>query len=135
MSFSYVSAGDEWTRSDEYRAVQSWDFDLEIESEGWKIELEWESFPEDRGFMWYKFAYSKTNSNPVYPDDTNNFLWDDVDMDEAEIWLKQGSYYVRLCAITQDENSRGRYCSDVQKVEVGWYEKEEYKKDYEKKNK
>jgi len=113
-----------------YSDVQSYDFGLSVESEGGQVEVEWDEFEWDN-FKWYKFVYSKTDSSPSYPENDAQYFGDDAEKDEAKLWLSEGTYYVRLCAITHDND---RYCSSVERVSV---EKKEYykeEKDYDDKD-
>lgn len=119
---AWVFAAEEGDSNQEFGAVQSWDFDLQIKSEGRKIALEWTPFSGNKDFLWYKFVYSTVNEDPVYPDDGNRFLWGEAALSDAELYLHAEDYYVRLCAITQEENERGRYCGKVHFLE---YESEE----------
>jgi len=123
---SVAFAWDEWNYESEYSDVQSYDFDLSVEADGGQVEVEWDEFEWDN-FKWYKFVYSTTDSNPVYPEDTSQYFWDDAERDEADVWLDAGSYYVRLCAITHDND---RYCSEVKKLVVEKWEYKKYDKDY-----
>ena len=138
LIFSSVFAGDDNWSEPEFSEVKSYDFDLSVESEGGQVEVEWNEFTGDN-FKWYKFVSSKTNSNPSYPEDSAEYFWDDSERDDAKIWLPTGSYYVRLCAITNDND---RYCSAVKKLVVEKkeydkedkdYDDEDEKKEYEKK--
>ena len=115
-------AGEDYEKDNGYSDIQSYDFDLSVESEDGQVEVEWDEFEGD-DFKWYKFVYSQTDSNPTYPEDKSQYFWDDAERDEADIWLAKGDYYVRLCAITHDNE---RYCSEVQKLSV---EKKDYEKD------
>lgn len=107
-----------------YRDVQHYDFDLSVTQEGNALFAEWNAFAEGKDFKWYKFVYSETEENPVYPDHTSHYVWDNRLKTSEKIWLKRGkTYYVRLCAVTDSGTSKGRYCSKVHKVKLG----EEYK--------
>lgn len=112
-----ITTSKKYSPSDEYRNTELYDFDLEVETDGKKVTLQWEEFDEDN-FMWYKFVFSTKDSDPVYPNHDSYYISDDAYTDEYEAWMKPGAYYVRLCAITQDDDSRGRYCSRVKKVEI-----------------
>jgi len=128
--FGSAFAWDDGRDEPEFSEVQSYDFDLSVESEDGQVEIEWEEFEWD-DFKWYKFVYSKTDKTPVYPEDKSQYFGDDAERDEAKIWLDAGSYYVRLCAITHDND---RYCSAVKRLVV---EKKEYykeEKDYDDKD-
>jgi hypothetical protein len=123
-----VFAGDDYYSEPEYQALNEYDFDLEIETNGKKVELEWNEFESDERLKWWKFVFSQSDSTPMYPDNDAQYLGDNVNLTEKVVWMKPGNYYVRLCAITQE---MGRHCSRVQKVEISEYEKEEYNnKDY-----
>lgn len=113
-TYAQTVAGDDWNEPG-YKAVESYNFDLVVEADGKKLEMVWNKFEHDEELKWYKFVYSKTDPSPTYPENDALYLGDDEDMDSAEKWFKEGSYYVRLCAVT---HSNGRYCSDVKKVEI-----------------
>ena len=135
-----VFAGDEYYNEPEYQTLSEYDFDLDIEVDGKRVELEWNELNIDEELKWWKFVFSKSDSTPLYPENDSKYLGDDPEMTEKAVWLDAGTYYVRLCAITHE---MGRYCSEVEKIEVATqekdykkeyeykkYEKDEYKKDY-----
>lgn len=118
VASAQTMAGDDWNEPG-YKDVKSYDFDLDVEADGKKLYIEWNEFEHDEELKWFKFVYSKTDSSPTYPENDALYLGDDEDMDSAEKWFKEGSYYVRLCAIT---HANGRYCSEVRKVEIWSYD-------------
>lgn len=129
---SHLYAGDEAYVAPEYKEIKEYNFDLKIETDGGKVELEWNKFESDEKLKWWKFVMSKSDSTPSYPENESRYLGDSTGLTQSTQWINAGDYYVRLCAITHE---MGRYCSEVQKLSVTGYEKKEYvKKDYEKKD-
>lgn len=121
----------------EEREVIFYDFDMEVEVENGVVEAEWEDFDRD-GFDWFKLVYSTTNSSPAYPTDKTVFVGT-IDQTEASFKLDPNAdmHYIRICAVVlNDDYSKDRHCGDVVtlegKFERETYEKQEYKKDYEK---
>jgi len=118
LSFSYVFAGDDTDIEHQYGEVQSYDFDLSVESKGASITANWNAFPNDKNMKWYKLVFSQTNDTPTYPEDDARFVGSKSTKTSETIWLpNSGKYYVRICAITHDEE---RYCSNVEQVELAW---------------
>lgn len=115
----WVFAWDEETSRDQYRATTLWDFNLEVEVEGREVELQWDSFSKNEEFIWYRFISSQITKDPVYPADGGRFLWGNVGVKEAVFRLHAWEHYVRLCAITQELNDRGVYCSKVSRIQLG----------------
>ena len=127
LSFSTVLAGDESWEAPKYGEVQSYDFNLELEVDGSSVLANWNAFPGDKDLKWYKLVYSQDNENLSYPEDDAYFVGYNAAKNSEKIWLKAGkSYYIRLCAITHENE---RYCSKVKKVEVAGkeYPKTQYK--------
>lgn len=124
--------------SSQYSEVMDADFDLEVESDGGKVEFSWDGF-SGNDFKWWKLAYSTDGSIDIaYPQSSHLFLGDDANMKEAEKWFDAGEYNFRLCAITIDNS---RYCGNVvyhvvgkaeEKKDMSESEKESKEKMYEK---
>lgn len=104
----------------EYREVQFYDFDLDIQQDGNLVEVTWDDFPNNTWFQWYKLLYSVTVENPVYPDQSAIYVGTDRLDTQNSFYLKKWyeKHYIRICAITQDESSKGRYCSKTQVIET-----------------
>lgn len=106
-----------------YKEVEHYNFDLKTEIDGSKVKITWNTFVSDEKLKWFKFVYSTKTSSPVYPDHTTSYVGNDASQTSYTQGLKEGNYYVRLCAITEDN---GRYCSKVHKVAI---EKKEYEEE------
>jgi len=100
----------------EDRAVIYYDFNLELNTENGVVQASWDDFIGE-GFDWYKLVYSTTNVNPVYPTDKTVFVGS-IDQTEASVKLKAWDNYMRICAITlNDDYSKDRYCGTSQKIQ------------------
>ncbi|HOX17744.1 MAG TPA: hypothetical protein PKW82_04740 [Spirochaetales bacterium] len=82
--------------------------------EGGKVIFAWKQYLRD-DLKYYKLVKSKTNPNPVYPEDGYIFVGDR----EARGWVEEkpepGVWYYRLCIIT---NGGERWVSPVIKLEI-----------------
>lgn len=82
--------------------------------EGGKVYFTWSRYLRD-DFLYYKLVKSKTNADPVYPDDGYIFYGEQ----DAKSWVEEspeaGTWYYRLCIITQNGD---RWVSPVIKVTI-----------------
>jgi len=116
MMFSYTFAEDNGSVDHHYGDIQSYDFDFSVEANGASVKAKWNAFPKDRNMKWYKLAFSQTDDDPTYPESDARFLgWKASKTSETVVFPEIGTYYLRLCAITHDDE---RYCSEVEKVEL-----------------
>ena len=117
----------------EYGELQYFDFDLSVELDDGIVKLEWNDFPSDAGFQWYKVMYSNDISSPVYPDQSAVYVWSKRTDVNHKIALKRAeNHYFRICTITlNDDYSKERFCGKVEKVFTNLEEKQvEEKKEY-----
>ena len=112
------------------------DFEVTLGDDNKTVTASWDDFPSERGFLWYKLMYSTTNSAPVYPELGAVYVGTNRTDVETMFKLKYGkNHYIRLCVITEEENyQKGRYCSDVKKIELEVTHTEKPKQDLEKKH-
>jgi hypothetical protein len=100
----------------EDREVIYYDFDLEVEVEWGKIHAQWDEF-DGEWFDWFKLVYSTTHSEPVYPDDKVMFIGRKDQLEASFKPQDDSTHYVRICAVVlNDDYSKDRYCSKVQKL-------------------
>lgn len=87
---------------------------------------EWSRFtpPNGEKFKYYKVTRSTTNSNPVYPEDGYIKYSGDIDFLSYTDSFPKSAYY-RVCAMTHE---KGRYCSNVIKIDVGDIDQHKYEK-------
>lgn len=82
--------------------------------EGGKVLFAWKQYLRD-DFQYYKLVKSKTNPNPVYPEDGYIFYGER----DARGWVEEkpeaGVWYYRLCIITTGGE---RWVSPVIKLEI-----------------
>ena len=98
-----------------YSPVQNYDFNFSVQAVNWKIESQWNIFSDSENLKWYKFVYSHTNKNPAYPEDNSEYIWNNTSTKTHSQYLEAGMYYVRLCAITYNNE---RFCSKVKQVTI-----------------
>ncbi len=115
LSIGITFGGMDYSNEQEYSEVQNYDFNLQTKFDGEKLQVNWKKYSWNEKLKWYKFVYSKTNSNLQYPNDTSEYVWNNASITSHRQYLELWNYYVRLCAITE-KNSR--YCSKVKKVVV-----------------
>lgn len=126
LSFSIANAQtvapNDWDDTPEYREVQYFDhnFEVEIEKLNGTVYASWNDFPDGEGFLWYKLLYSTTVSEPVYPNQWAVFVGTARGQTEAKFRLKSSeTHYLRLCVVTkEDDGVKGRYCSKVEKIHL-----------------
>ena len=119
------TSGNTW-----YKDVEYYDFELSLEkNDGGSVEIEWNEFEKDKEFLWYKLLHSTTNKSPVYPDQAAAFVGSNVKDNSNSLWLESWkTHYIRVCAITQEGDSIGRYCGKTQKFYLSATNSENTKK-------
>ncbi len=116
LSFTQVFAWDEVknTSTSPLVWVQSYNFNMSADYRDGQVYLTWSPFNDRANFKWYKLAFSRENSRPLYPQDTNNFVWDVVSESSYSFWPNTADYiYVNLCAVTHNDTV---YCDSGKKV-------------------
>jgi len=64
---STFAEGESYTQR--YKDIEYYDFDFQVDISDERVaSVRWNSYPKDRGFMYYKLMYSTKYANPSYPE-------------------------------------------------------------------
>ena len=140
LSISSVVAYEDsnYEKSNKYYYIPNYTPDLSYKIYWNYIYFNWDKAKNEQ-FKYYKFVYSETNMNPVYPDDKTLFIG--VSASNNSYKAKKLNWYYSICHVhkwyyEQFEKEKYRVCSKW--IKISWltnstYEKKEYKKtEYEK---
>ena len=111
---SSVFAATKWKTDSPARWILEYNFQIQAEYKDGQVIVNWTPYRDRENFKWYKFAFSTSNPRPVYSQDTNYFIGDDVLAARYTYWPKTDDFvYVNICAVTVDDTI---YCDWGRKV-------------------
>lgn len=107
--------GEQWQKPSFKAPVVVNEIGFQAVRTGGKVELSWKSYQRP-DFKYYKVVRSNTNPDPVYPEDGAIKYFDDPAQTGYEDWAQPGTWYYRLCVLTQNGD---RWVSPVVTVQGG----------------
>ncbi len=111
------------TTSSTYQTVNANRLNFKAWQKDWKVKMTWSNFtvPNWEKRHYRKVVRSSTNSNPVYPEDWYiKYEWNISFNSYTDSKPKKWTNYYRVCAITDKNWQRKRYCSNVVKINFEW---------------